>query len=65
MIITKRTGKIAHQFIDRQYVFHRKNIKPSGKAFFICSVKGCPVKLQAKYQNKEMSTGDQEPIITM
>ena len=64
MIITKRTGKIAHQFIDGQYVFHRKNVHPSGKAFFICSVKGCPVKLQAKYESKEMCQGDLEPVIT-
>ena len=65
MVVTKSTGKIAHQFTDSQYVFMRKNVHPSGKAFFHCSVKDCPVKLHAKYESKEMSSGDQQPVITM
>ena len=64
MVVTKSTGKIAHQFTDSQYVFIRKNVHPSGRASFICSVKDCPVKMHAKYESKEMCQGDLEPVIT-
>ena len=64
MVVTKRTGKIAHQFTDSQYVFRRKCVKPSGRASFICSVIDCPVKMHAKYESKEMCQGDLEPVIT-
>ena len=61
---TKRTGRIAHSYVDSQYVYRRKKVKPNGKALFVCLVQGCPVKMHAKYESKEMSCGDQEPVIT-
>ena len=62
--VTKRTGKIAHSYADSQYVYIRKRVDPDGKACFVCSGKNCPVKFHAKYESKDMSNGDQEPIIT-
>ena len=66
MTVTKMsTGKIAHRYVDSQYVYVRKKVYTDGKACFVCSVQDCQVKLHAKYESKEMSTGDQEPVITL
>ena len=65
MTVTKRTGRIAHRYVDSQYVYRRSKVDADGRAHFVCSVQGCPVKLRAKYESKEKSYGDQEPIITL
>ena len=66
MTVTKmRTGKIAHRYVDSQYVYRRSKVDTDGRAYFICSVKDCPVKLHAKYESKDMSIGDEEPNITL
>ena len=65
MTVTKmRTGKIAHRYVDSQYVYRRSKVDTDGRAYFICSAKDCPVKFHAKYESKGMSNGDQEPVIT-
>ena len=65
MTVTKmRTGKIVHRYVDSQYVYIRSKVNTDGRAYFICSVKDCPVKLHAKYESKEMSCGNEEPVIT-
>ena len=64
MTVTKRTGRIAHRYVDSQYVYRRSKVDRDGRAHFVCIVRGCPVKLHAKYKSKVVSCGDQEPVIT-
>ena len=64
MMVTKKGGSITHNYVGSQCVYVRKRVDPDGKACFICPVRGCPVKMHAKYESKEVSNGDQEPVIT-
>ena len=63
-VITKTTGKICHQFSDSKYVYRRKTVKNSGAAYFICVETSCPVRMAAKYDDRESSNGHEAPVIT-
>ena len=64
LAVTTTTGRVGHKYFDSQYFYGRKRVETDGRACFTCSVQGCPVKFHAKYESKDMSNGDQEPIIT-
>ena len=38
---TLSTGRVVHYFLDHFYRFDRNKIKPNGRAYFQCSVRGC------------------------
>ena len=38
---TLSTGRITHHFLDEFFRFDRNKVKPNGRAYFQCSVRGC------------------------
>ena len=38
---TLSTGRVVHYFLDHFYRFDRNKVKPNGRAYFQCSVRGC------------------------
>ena len=65
IITIKNNGKICHSYASNNYVYRRKEVKASGVAYFICNVDGCPMKLHAKYSDKEASNTEEEPTIML
>ena len=61
---TKATGRTTHHFMDGFNKFSRNQIKNSGRALFLCSVKGCKAKMYAQYSEREKSLQDkEEPVL--
>ena len=38
---TLSTGRVTHHFLDHFYRYDRNKVRPNGRAFFRCSVRGC------------------------
>ena len=51
---TKRSGKGCHQFYDKRngFNFRRRDMKPSGQAYFVCCKDNCPPKILKPFEAK-------------
>ena len=58
----KKTGRICHQFYDQRngFKYHRKTLKPTGQAYFVCCEKNCNAKITANYA---IGNTEEEPNI--
>ena len=65
VITIKRNGKLCHSFHSNDYVYRRKEVKASGVAYFVCTVDKCPMRLHARYTDKDAANTDEEPTILL
>ena len=65
VITIKRNGKLCHSFHSNDYVYRRKEVKASGVAYCVCTVDKCPMRLHARYTDKDAANTDEEPTILL
>ena len=51
--------------VMNDYVYQRKEVKASGVAYFVCTVDKCPMRLHARYTDKDAANTDEEPTLLL